>query len=189
MQLNHPSQKSVLDAVDVALVNTGYGVSAADISEIKRHGSQAWLYNMPDARLAAGFYLWRVGAQGYLQWHARMPTADPFDPTDGREADIQLLLPTKEICPKIPDIHARLLAISQGIVDLRWLLWLEQHSNEPAAGALRARLIREISDNWGTAKGRTDQFDLWRAEIVRVALATRKVSFTNGIALTAPAHP
>lgn len=189
VQLNHPSQKSVLDAVEVALVNTGYGVSAADISEIKRHGSQAWLYNMPDARLAAGFYLWRVGAQGYLQWHARMPTADPFDPTDGREADIQLLLPTKEICPKIPDIHARLLAISQGIVDLRWLLWLEQHSNEPAAGALRARLIREISDNWGTAKGRTDQFDLWRAEIVRVALATRKVSFTNGIALTAPAHP
>ena len=67
----------------------------------------------------AGFNLWRSGAKGYLQWHARMPTADPFDPSDGREDDVQFLLPHIVPCPEIQDVDRGLFELAEGIVDLR----------------------------------------------------------------------
>jgi hypothetical protein len=90
--LNHPGDRQYLELLDIVLINEGFGVDQRDIEEVRQAGAKPWLYNMTNRRMAAGFYLWRVGAEGYLQWHGRMPTADPFDPTDGREDDVQLAL-------------------------------------------------------------------------------------------------
>jgi hypothetical protein len=127
-----------------------------------------WLYNMPRLRLAAGFWLWRSGADGLLQWHARMPTADPFDPTDGREGDVQFLWPTPGVCDP-PDLDADALALAEGAEDLRWLAWL-QASNAPEALALLARLQREIPGRWDAAASLPPNVEAgWRAEIIALA--------------------
>ena len=174
-QLNHPRQKMLLKYLDVALVNPGFGVDRADLEALRRDGITPWFYNMPRPRLAAGFYLWRSGAQGYLQWHGRMPTADPFDPTDGREGDIQFLFPTVTSCPTTPDLQARRFEISQGVIDLRWLLWLEKMADkQPSARKLFKRLRREIPGTWEEVMYlEQNQAVQWRSEIIRLAQRLR----------------
>lgn len=170
-QLNNPRDREYLGALDVALVNPGYGVDLDAIDELRRHGVTPWFYNMPKPRLAAGFYLWRVGAAGYLQWHARMPTADPFDPTDGRESDVQLLFPRAEACPGVPDVHADLFALAEGVLDLRWLLWLESQARvRPAARRLLDALRNEIPTTWREADSLGFEAAIhWRRRITELA--------------------
>ncbi|MGL5237674.1 MAG: hypothetical protein ACRC8O_06580, partial [Plesiomonas shigelloides] len=126
-QLNHPSQTALLPALSLVLINDGFGASAHNIAQLQKEGKQVWLYNLGASRLAAGFYLWRSGAQGYLQWHARMPTADPLNPVDGREADFQFLYPPLNVCT-LPDTDRSLFALLEGTDDLRWLHWLDSQS-------------------------------------------------------------
>ncbi len=147
--LNNPADTALLPLLHLATVNQGYGADANDIARLRAAGVRAFLYNMPRLRMAAGFYLWRSGAEGLLQWHARMPTADAFDPTDGREGDVQFLWPTPSVCAA-PDLDADLLEIMAGQEDLRWLAWLETAPGEEAA-ALRRRLRREVPTTWREA--------------------------------------
>jgi hypothetical protein len=173
--LNDPDDRRYLGDLDVALVNDGYGVDDADIRDIRRQGVEPWLYNLRHRRAAAGFYLWRVDAGGYLQWHARMPTADPFDPTDGREDDMQFLYPAATACPDVPDLDIRLFDIVEGITDLRWLLWLEQAAGtDPRAAALLGELRQAVPDRWSAVSQLEDaQFAAWRERIVRLAISSR----------------
>jgi hypothetical protein len=78
-----------------------------------------------------------------------MPTADAFDPTDGREGDVQFLWPTPGLCAP-PDLDADLLELLAGQEDLRWLAWLEIAPG-PEAAALRRRLRREVPATWREA--------------------------------------
>ncbi|WP_397377199.1 hypothetical protein [Pseudomonas sp.] len=177
-QLNHPAQAHLLPVLDVALVNPGYGADQADIQTLQAAGKQAWFYNLGHERIAAGFYLWRSGASGLLQWHARMPTADPFDPTDGREADFNYLWPEPlSSDPQGPcaaqDIDERLLQLSQGIEDLRWLTWLDQQAPvNPAAAKLRGQLWAKVPSRWRAAEQLDEtQLEGWRAAMLELAQA------------------
>jgi hypothetical protein len=166
--LNDPRDAALLPLLDLATVNHRFGADAADIARLRTAGVAPWLYNMPRLRLAAGFYLWRSGADGLLQWHARMPTADAFDPTDGREGDMQFLWPTPGVCDA-PDLDADLLALAEGAEDLRWLAWLEA-SPAPEAASLLARLRRAIPDRWQDAAALPPATEAaWRAEITTLA--------------------
>lgn len=149
--LNNPKQHGLLRVTDLAIMNHGYGVSKTSIENLQRD-RMVWLYNMPDPRLAAGFYLWNSGAEGYLQWHGRMPTADPFDPTDGREGDVVYLYPWQAGCPDTMNIHKRLLDLHEATLDLRWLQWLdEQAENNDEARELAEKLRHAIPDDWKEA--------------------------------------
>jgi hypothetical protein len=175
-QLNNPRQADLVPLYDVVLTNPGFGVDAADLAQIRKRGAEPWFYNMPDHRLAAGFYLWRVGAGGYLQWHARMPSADPFDPTDGREDDYQFLYPEASICSAVQDIDARLLALAEGITDLRWLRWLEvRAATEPRATALLNELRAAVAPIWEDAMRDTDPDRLRQriTDLARKLIATQ----------------
>ena len=169
--LNTPGDEKYLPFLDVALVNAGFGVDRSDLEAMRRAGVTPWLYNMESPRLAAGFYLWRVGAGGLLQWHGRMPTADPFDPTDGREADVQLLYPTARPCPERHDVHADLLALAEGVTDLRWMLWLDGAAvTSPDAARLRESLRQAIPDTWDGALAEGPLAPRrWRAPIMTLA--------------------
>ncbi|HEY5789303.1 MAG TPA: hypothetical protein VIX81_01695, partial [Gammaproteobacteria bacterium] len=176
-QLNHRRHAALLPLLDVALVNGGFGADADDLAAVRRAGAEPWLYNLPDHRLAAGFHAWRVGAAGYLQWHARMPSADPFDPTDGREDDFQFLYPEATACSPLPDLDAGLLALAEGITDLRWLRWLQQAApREPRAAALLAELRATLPGRWSDA-ARLDP-DRLRSRIT--ALARDLLSIPQG---------
>jgi hypothetical protein len=169
--LNHPADALLLPHLDVALINAGFGVDSSDVARVRRTATEPWFYNMARPRLAAGFYLWRSGAAGYLQWHARMPTADPYDPTDGREGDVQLLYPQDEICPITPDVHRDLLEMAEGIQDLRWLSWLEMRArrNDRARRVL-ADLRRVVPGTWEAARRiDPDCLDVWRSHITELA--------------------
>jgi len=169
-QLNARDDRRFLDDLDVAIVNSGFGVDYGDIAEIRSTGVTPWFYNMGEPRPAAGFYLWRTGAEGYLQWHARMPTADPFDPTDGREADVQYLYPTEGSCAAVPDIDAAMIDLVEGITDLRWLAWLESKADTvPAARELLQVLRDRVPRRWTTARTRTADLPAMRASIVDLA--------------------
>ena len=133
-QLNKPKNRQLLGLMDTVLINHGFGVDKQTIRTLQGQGKQVWLYNLTNARLAAGFYLWRSGAQGYLQWHGRMPTGAPYYPMDGREADFQFFYPAIKACPSVPDINATLLALSEGIADRRWLNWLMRQARREEQG-------------------------------------------------------
>lgn len=145
---NNPHQKDLTEMADLRIINHGYGVNEDSIKAMKEKGL-LWLYNMPNPRLAAGAYLWRSGAEGYIQWHGRMPTADPFDPTDGREGDVIYLYPWQESCPSAISIHSRLLDLHEATLDYRWLQWLEQEQpKNPEAEKLVNEFKALISSDW-----------------------------------------
>jgi hypothetical protein len=128
------------------------------------------LYNMPEVEAASGFHLWRTGAAGYLQWHGRAIGADPFDPTDSGEADVQLFPMQPATCAAVPDLDLRLLQIGRGVADLRWMLWLEAAATrDPGARALLAELRQEIPPGW--RRGETPVLDMpgWRQRLADLA--------------------
>ena len=170
--LNHPEDKRFLSMFDLVLINDGFGVDKRDIQNAKKGGRKVWLYNLPNPRGSAGFYLWNTGADGFLKWHGRMPTADPFNPTDGREYDVQLLYPSLHPCPKEPDIHENLYKIVDGIVDYRWLLWLKKEAaSKEEAHALFVQLQDEIPTQWDEMlKISEKQLQAWRERIIELAL-------------------
>ena len=149
-QFNNPADRKYLDAVDVAIVNPGFGVDVGTIGELKASGRETWLYNTGAPRFTAGVWLWRTGAARYVQWHARMPTADPYDPTDGREGDVQVFPPMPEVCAANEDIDVALMEMAEGLVDQRWLQWLGSRP-EPQAKALMASILRETPADWASA--------------------------------------
>lgn len=166
-QLNRPRDRKYLEAFDTVLINHGFGADLATVTKLKKRGLETWFYNIPRMRLAAGFFNWRTGAQGYLQWHGRMPTADPFDPTDGREDDFQFLYPAETICADTPDLDGRLLQITEGITDLRWLLWLEHEArSDPNAQWVLEILRDRIPTDWESLKALPPEAaGQWRAMI------------------------
>ncbi|HLZ65321.1 MAG TPA: hypothetical protein VKQ29_03765 [Aliidongia sp.] len=168
--LNHKDDRKLLPLFDVALLNTGFGIDADELKDIRAKGTVPWLYNMPNMELAAGFFLWRSSASGYLQWHGRIPTADPFDPTDGREADVMLLPVTEQSCLAVPDIDDGLLRMARGLDDARWMAWLEGlAATDKNASALLEKIRRAVPGEWrGTDRPRVDLVAL-RSELVQFA--------------------
>lgn len=169
-QLNRPSDRQLLGLFDLVLLNNGFGVEAQELARWRRSGPIPWLYNMPDMEAAAGFFLWRSNAAGYLQWHARAVGADPFDPTDSNEADVQLFPLQPQPCAAVPDLDLGLLRIGRGIGDLRWMLWLEAAAaRHPAARALLMDLRLEIPDRWHRGDRPAFTPVAWRARLAALA--------------------
>ncbi|MTI18897.1 hypothetical protein E1162_16765 [Rhodobacteraceae bacterium RKSG542] len=131
-QFNTPEDLDLADQLDLVLINDGFELTAETVSAIKEEGPLVWLYNTGRIRETAAFGMNITGATAYVQWHSRIPTADPFDPTDGREGDVQMLLPTAKVCQNQPDIHIGLLEMASGLVDQRWYQFysVKEDSNE-----------------------------------------------------------
>ncbi|MBY0610778.1 MAG: hypothetical protein K2P80_01210 [Beijerinckiaceae bacterium] len=149
--LNNKADRALIPLFDVAIVNGGYGIDAPDLADIAAKGVEPWLYNTEQYRFTAGLWLWNTPARHYVQWHARLPTADPFDPTDGREGDAQMFYPSMELCPAQPDMNAKVLEMAEGVIDQRWLLWLETRQ-EPDARALLQRIKGELGSSFAIAE-------------------------------------
>jgi len=175
-QLNKPKNVQLTPLMDTMVINYGYGVSQQIINSLQRQGKSVWLYNMQRKRLAAGFYLWQSRAEGYVQWHGRMPTGQPFNPVDGREADFQMLYPSVNGCQLAPDINADLLAIAQGLEDRRWINWLIKNArNNPKAKSLVSKLRQEIPTTWEDVMNLDEQqVHLWRKAITDLAIQSKK---------------
>ncbi len=168
--LNHVRDRELLPLFDMVLLNNGFGIDAGELGQIKGKGIKPWLYNMPDMELAAGFFLWRSGADGYLQWHGRNPVADPFDPTIGREASVMLMPVSEEPCLAVPDLDAELLRMVRGIDDFRWLRWLDgMAKTQDAAAALRQQLQKRVPDHWRAGEAFTADPGAWRAALIALA--------------------
>ncbi|NQZ11972.1 MAG: hypothetical protein HRT35_32875, partial [Algicola sp.] len=178
-QLNKPDNQQLTPMLDTALVNQGFGTDKQTVTALQRQGKSVWLYNMGAMRMAAGFYLWQSKAQGYLQWHGRMPTGQPFNPVDGREADFQLIYPALQGaysglqgCIATPDINAGLLAIALGIEDRRWISWLiKTAKTDSEAMQLLSKLRKEVPVKWADAKALpAQQVHHWRGAITALAI-------------------
>jgi hypothetical protein len=154
-QLNTPADMRLASLFDVLVVNDGFGLDLATLRSAAAKGRDLWLYNTGHPRLTAGLWLWRSPAQRYIQWHARMPTADPFDPTDGREGDVQMIFPSAQTCPAQPTIHRDLLEMAEGVVDQRWLLWLAAQPGTEGR-ALAEKIRAAAGENWAPARLQAD---------------------------------
>ena len=171
--LNSPLDKPFISKMNLVTINQGYGIDRSDVEDIQKQKVHAWFYNTGRFRLNAGFYLWASHAEGLLQWHARMPTADPFDPTDGREGDVQFLWPSPEICGH-QDIDKSVLGLEEGASDLKWITWLEEksHSDEEAK-LLLSSIQARIGETWKQASLLQDS-DLQKMREEIIALAVKK---------------
>ncbi|MBV9631623.1 MAG: hypothetical protein JO230_26240, partial [Xanthobacteraceae bacterium] len=171
-QFNSEQDAQYVSLFNLAIVNAGFGIDRATIARLHSEGPEVWVYNTGRPRLTAGVWLWLTEATRYLQWHARMPTADPFDPTDGREDDYEVFWPTAQVCPRVPDIHPLLLSMAEGVTDLRWLTWLDSQ-NKPEARALANRVRAAVGSRFQDALKVSDR-DLanTRDEIVSLARKT-----------------
>ncbi len=149
--LNTPVDEKFAPLFDTLILNQGFGIDASGLERLRKSGKGVWIYNTFAPRQTAGLWLWRTAAERYVQWHGRLPTGDPFDPIDGREADFQMLYPSAEICPKQPDIHRDLLRMAEGVIDQRWLLWLDANP-APAAKALAAEIRTRLPGPFADAK-------------------------------------
>jgi hypothetical protein len=168
--LNAPHDAALAPLFDVILINQGFGIDKPQIAAAAQAGPRVWLYNTGRPRLSAGLWLWATGAGRYLQWHARMPTADPFDPLDGREGDVQMVYPRATPCPRQPHINRSLLEMAQGIVDGRWLAWLSRQPGR-AAETLRRRIKQRLGTTWSSA-ARLDAAEITAIRREIIALAT-----------------
>jgi hypothetical protein len=146
-QLNAPHDMKFVSLIDTALVNDGFGVDKASQEAIIAQGKKLWFYNLPNARVASGFFLNHSKAESYLQWHSRMPTADPFDPTDGREGDVQVFPPTLDSCPLHRDVTSTVFEIAEGLQDQRWMMWLRTQQTQKAKELVK-QLDAEFSHPW-----------------------------------------
>lgn len=170
LQLNHDEQIGLAESGDLLLINHGFGVSRDAIQQLAKK-QKVWLYNMPQYRHAAGLMLWRSDAQAYVQWHGRMPTANPYDPTDGREADYQFFPPQPTPCSALPDVDRRLFDLLRGYNDLAWFQWLEQQDS-PAAKALLRDIHQHAGEDWqDIASVSSLQLIRWRKAMTRLALS------------------
>ncbi len=169
--LNAPGDEKYAALFDTVLLNAGFGIDAAPLERMRKSGKGVWLYNTFAPRQTAGLWLWRSAAERYVQWHGRLPTADPFDPIDGREADFQMLYPMAEVCARQPDIHRDLLRMAEGLIDQRWLLWLDANTT-PAAKSLAAEIRSRLPGAFADAK-RLNQADLDQIRAQIMDLATR----------------
>ena len=174
--LNNKNQKALIKELDLVLINHGFGVDKGEISRIHKTlaskgllEKKVWLYNMPDFRLAAGAFLWHSEADGYVQWHGRMPTANPYDPTDGREGDYQFFYPQPNSCAVLPDVDRGLFELAMGQYELRWYLWLDQQTSQ-AAIKLKQQIASSLGQNWQQAEKTTiSQLEVWRGNIIDLA--------------------
>jgi hypothetical protein len=167
--LNSRNDAEFAHLFDTLIINPSFGYDRNHISRLSSNGRQVWFYNTFRPRLTAGVWLHTTKANRYIQWHARMPTASPLDPIDGREGDVQLFYPDNRICPPNPDIHRDLLRLAEGVVDQRWLLWLERQSSQ-AARRIATTVAVRIPAQWSKASQWTDKelSDL-RASIMQLA--------------------
>jgi hypothetical protein len=154
-QLNTPADMRLAALFDVLIVNDGFGLDLKTLRAASAKGRDLWLYNTAQPRLTAGLWLWRSPASRYIQWHARMPTADPLDPTDGREGDVQMIYPSVQTCPATPTIHRDLLDMAEGVVDQRWLLWLAAQPDTEAR-ALAEKIRQRSGDLWAQQRTQAD---------------------------------
>lgn len=150
-QLNSKSDAATVPMFDVSIINSGFGLDKHIIDGLAAQGRRVWLYNSENLRVSAGLWLWQTRAERYVQWHARSPHADPFDPTDGRESDYQMFYPTLEPCPRLPAVHRDLLRLANGAVDQRWLSWLEQQKGREA-DQIKTEIARRVRGNWVEAR-------------------------------------
>ena len=172
-QLNSAADRELAPLFDVAIINQGFGIDAATISTLKSRGPDVWLYNTGAYRATAGLWLWLTDASRYVQWHARMPAADPFDPLDGREADVQIFMPSAEACPVQPNLSRAIFDMADGVTDQRWLLWLDtQHTAEAETLArdLRSK-IHGLFSEAAALSGR--DLDAIRGSIIDLARKTK----------------
>lgn len=172
--LNAPADRAFVDLFDVLIINASFGIDAKDIAREASKGRTVWLYNTWRHRLTAGAWLHTTEAQRYVQWHANLPTADPFDPLDGREGDAQVIYPSARICEPRPTIDRELLQLAEGAIDQRWLQWL-QLQKTPAARTLARQLRSEIGESW-TAATKLTAADLgrMRRRIIELAAGSKK---------------
>ncbi|MBX2829896.1 MAG: hypothetical protein KTR23_01755 [Rhodospirillales bacterium] len=104
--LNSKRDVEFIDLFDVVLVNAGF---IDELDEVPSE-TELWFYNIQrsDGSLPSFAYETK-NARGFLQWHARNPVGDPYDPTDGREGDKSFLQPSANMCDAVPDIDSHLL--------------------------------------------------------------------------------
>lgn len=176
--LNTPEDRARLKAFDIVLINNGYGADKSDIDDLKQKSLEPWFYNLDAKRIFSGFYLWKTGAKGFMQWHARMPTADPFNPTDGREGDAQFIYPSSETCPSVMPINKSLIDLSEGVIDYRLIQLLSKKAIKDAK--LKKVLIsieNELPSQYQEALNISEnQMNSWRQKIIS-ALEINKLTY------------
>lgn len=113
----------------------------------------------------------RVRLAAQLNAPADKALASSFDV--GREGDVQMIFPAAEACPAQPSIHSDLLAMAEGFVDQRWLLWLAAQRGTEAE-ALVAKLKDRFGGHFANVADLTERdLDEMRASIIDLALKTR----------------
>ena len=138
--INTEKELRMLPFLDMVAVNVGVRITGGLIEKIRRSGTRLGFFNIGGSRYAFGFYLWRTGADLYLQWHWNDPKQDPFVFIDGSFNECSFSYQTED------DIYStyRLELAREGVDDFRYALTLERLLDR--SRSLSSRKVREASE-------------------------------------------
>ncbi|MEW5894707.1 MAG: glycoside hydrolase domain-containing protein [Candidatus Omnitrophota bacterium] len=171
---NNEKDRPVFPYLKTVTVNNGVRIDEGLLKEIGRAGNDLWFYNIGQDRFSFGYYLWRTGAKGRVQWHYQLPAVDPFFDLDGREGDYCASYPS----PFGPINATWFEMASEGIDDYRYLITLERKIEERKAkgekqtGIENAQRLLEAFRNDINVKIRENrwfpvEYDARRADVAR----------------------
>ena len=119
--MNGPAEKVVVPCVTMAVTNHAFPITEETVKYIRDCGAELWLYNVGVSRFSFGFYPWRLGAKGRMQWCHRSAMGCPYNSFDGYST-YYFTMPTPEGTPLATLTFA---GICEGLDDLRYIRTLE----------------------------------------------------------------
>lgn len=122
--MNGPSERIMVPHLDIAMPNLAFPLGDDIFEFMDKNHTELWLYNCGNQRITQGFWTWRMGAKGRIQWEYRTLASIPWDdPGGGGSSRYTIAYPSPNgIVPTVASD-----AIRAAITDHRYMKTLEKY--------------------------------------------------------------
>jgi hypothetical protein len=122
--VNGPYEKILAPYLSIICPNSAFPITEENLNYIRECGTELWVYNIGTSRFSSGFYLWKIGAKGRLQWSGSV-SCSPYDDFDGAHPETSYMYYYSR--PNdYPVATLYLEKMREGIYDYRYIKTLEK---------------------------------------------------------------
>jgi len=122
--VNGPYEKILSPYLSIICPNYAFPITEENLNYIRECGTELWVYNIGTSRFSSGFYIWKIGAKGRLQWSGSS-SCSPYDDFDGASPETNYMYYYSR--PNdYPVASLSLEKMREGIYDYRYIKTLEK---------------------------------------------------------------